>query len=135
MGKTVFAGFVASAAAGLVSLSGCGKKAASAAATAAPDDAAAPADATATAAPAPRPAAPAAETLPGASSVREALAKKDYDTAVGGLLALRGMAGGDRQQEYVNLYAEVVDTLRAESSTDRKAAQALAGLMATTRGR
>jgi predicted small lipoprotein YifL len=134
MGKSFLRGFVAAA---LVfgGLTGCGKKDESVEATPAAD-ASAPADATATAAPAPPPAAPAgAETLPGANAVRDALAKKDYETTVGGLLALRGAATGDRQQEYVNLYAEVMDTLRAESSTDRKAAQALAGLMASSRGR
>jgi hypothetical protein len=115
-------------------LTGCGKKDESADAAAAPAEAA-PADATATAAPAPQPAAAAPETLPGANSVRDALGRKDYDTAVGALLALQGMATGDRQQEYVNLYAEVIDTLRAESGSDRKAAQALASLMAASRAR
>jgi hypothetical protein len=111
----------------LVSLTGCGKKDESA--EAAPPEAA-PADATA-AAPAPKPAGAPAETLPGASAVRDALAKKDYDTAVGGVLALQGMATGERHQEYINLYAEVLDTLRAESSSNRKAAEALASLMAS----
>ena len=130
MGKALLTGIVAT---GLVfgSLTGCGKKDAAADAAATPADATAP-DATATAAPA----APAGgETLPGASAVRDALEKKDYETAVGALLALRGAATGDRQQEYVNLYGEVVDTLRAESSSNPKAGQALAALMASSRGR
>ena len=135
MRKIVFAGFLATGLA-LVSLTGgCGKKDESAEASATPAESTAPADATATAAPAPKPAAAAPETLPGANSVRDALAQKDYDTAVGALLALQGMATGDRQQEYINLYAEVVDTLRAESSSNRKAAQAYATLMAARGGR
>jgi hypothetical protein len=69
-------------------------------------------------------------------SVREALAKKDYETAVGGLLALRGAATGqERYEAYLALYGEVIDTLRVEQSTDRKAAQALAQLNLATRGR
>jgi hypothetical protein len=96
-------------------------------------DAAAPV----TPAPVAAPTAPAGgEVLPGASSVREALAKKDYETAVGGLLALRGAATGqERYEAYLALYGEVIDTLRVEQSTDRKAAQALAQLNLATRGR
>lgn len=112
---------------------GCGKKDSSGA------DASAPAESTTEPVAAPAasvpPATSTAETLPGANAVREAMAKKDYQTAVGGLLALRGAATGDRYTEYMSLYGEVIDTLRAESSTDRKAAEALAGLNAVSRGR
>jgi hypothetical protein len=132
--RIVFKGLLAIGLA-LAGLTGCGKKEAAADPAAATPEAA-PADAAATAAPAPaQPASAGAETLPGANSVRDALAKKDYETAVGGLLALQGIATGDRRQEYINLYAEVVDTLRLESSTDRKAAQAYASLMAARGGR
>ncbi len=118
-------------------LTGCSKKESTEVdAAAAPVEAPADPSATTTAAPAPAPAAPAGgETLPGASSVRDALAKKDYETAVGALLALRGLATGDRAAEYTTLYGEVVDTLRAESSSNPKAAQAYASLVAATRAR
>lgn len=100
-------------------------------ATAAADPAAAaPAEA-----PAPAPAPQGAEKLPGENTVREAMAKKDYETAVGGLLALRGAATGDRHEAYLSLYGEVIDTLRVEASQDRKAATALAQLQMATRGR
>jgi hypothetical protein len=119
----------------LAIFAGCGKKeAADATPAATPTEA--PADATATAAPAPTPAAaPGAETLPGANAVRDSLAKKDYQNAVGGLLALRGIATGDRYTEYLSLYGEVIDALRAEAGSNRKAAEALAALQAVDRGR
>jgi hypothetical protein len=118
----------------LTLFAGCGKKeSANTDAAATPAEAPA-ADASATAAPAPKPAA-GGETLPGANSVRDALAKKDYETAVGALLALRGMATGDRYTEYMALYGEVVDTLRSEAPSNRKAAEAYASLTAATRGR
>lgn len=118
----------------LAIFTGCSKKeAVDATPAAAPAEGSA--DATATAAPAPKPAAAAAEVLPGASAVRDSLAKKDYQNAVGGLLALRGAATGDRYTEYLALYGEVIDTLRTESRSDRKAAEALVTLQAMDRGR
>lgn len=64
------------------------------------------------------------------------MAKKDYETAVGALLALRGaVTGPEKSDAYMAVYGEVIDTLRAEASTDRKAAQALAQLNVATRGR
>jgi hypothetical protein len=113
-------------------LAGCGKKDSAGAETAPAEPAA---DAAAATAAAPKAAAPGAETLPGASAVRDSLAKKDYQNAVGGLLALRGAATGDRYTEYLSLYGEVIDTLRAEASSNRKAAEALASLQAIDRGR
>ena len=95
----------------------------------------APVEEAAEAAPA-APAVPGREVLPGASSVRDSLAKKDYATAVGGLFALRGAATqGEAHTEYLNLYGEVLDTLRAEAATDPKAAEALAKFNLATRGR
>ena len=134
MRKVILTALVAT---GLVLGASCGKKEESTTEAAADASAETPAaDAATTATPAPAPAAPAgAETLPGANRVREALASKDYETAVGGLLALRGAATGERSQEYAALYGEVIDTLRAEMGTDRKAAQAYASLMATRSAR
>lgn len=120
-------------------ITGCGKK--QEAIEAAPEDqptsAAAGATEPAATAPAATAPAPAArETLPGENAVREALGKKDYETAVGGLLALRGAAtGGELYQAYLTLYGEVIDTLRVESSQNRKAAEALAQLQLATRAR
>ena len=114
-------------------LIGCGGSG-DAEADAAAEAAEVPVEETAEAAPA-APAAPGREVLPGASSVRDALAKKDYDTAVGGLMALRGAAQGEAHTEYLTLYGEVLDTLRVESTTDPKAAEALAKFNLATRGR
>jgi hypothetical protein len=126
---------VAATTVALVLFAACAKKqAAQPEATAAPAET--PAEApSGSAASAPKPAAAAAESLPGANSVREALAKKDYDTAVGALLALRGMATGDKMPEYTALYGEVIDTLRSEASSNRKAAEAYGNLLAASRGR
>ena len=134
MWKSSFTGLI-TAGVCLAVVAGCGKKG-TADATPAATPAEATADATATAAPAPTPAAaPGAETLPGASAVRDSLAKKDYQNAVGGLLALRGIATGDRYTEHLSLYGEVIDALRAEAGSNRKAAEALAALQAVDRGR
>jgi hypothetical protein len=114
---------------------GCGKKAEDAAVetpAAADSAAAAPAAPNAPAAEA----APGKEVLPGASSVRAALARKDYETAVGGLLALRGAATqGPMAEEYTALYDEVKFALIEVSQTDPKAATALGTLRVATAGR
>src|SRR5687768_1090290 len=79
---------------------------------------------------------PGAESLPGENAVRAAMASKDYETAVSRLIALKPLAtAGEKQTEYTALYGEVIDTLRAESATDQKAAAALINLNAITRGR
>jgi len=99
---------------------------------AAPDaSAAAPAAApTAAAAPA------GAEVLPGASRVRSAMASQDYENAVGGLLALRGAATRSPQtEEFMVLYDEVKFGLMDASTSNPKAAQALAMLRAATASR
>ncbi|MGZ8938980.1 MAG: hypothetical protein ACXW32_07195, partial [Limisphaerales bacterium] len=97
-------------------------------------------ESTAAAEPAPNapaaPAAPGNEVLPGASSVRAALERKDYETAVGGLLALRGAATqGPMAEEYTALYDEVKFALLEAAPTDPKAAKALAMFRAATAGR
>lgn len=79
--------------------------------------------------------APGSETLPGASDVRQALASGDYPGAVNRVMMLRGTISRDQWEEYRSLYGEVIDTLRAASATDPKAAQALIGLRAAGRGR
>ena len=80
--------------------------------------------------------APGKEVLPGASSVRAAIEKKDYDTAVGGLLALRGAARqGPQAEEYTTLYDEVKLALLDASQSDPKAASALMTLRAAAAGR
>jgi len=82
------------------------------------------------------PAAPGKEVLPGSSSVRAAIAKKDYDTAVGALLALKGAATqGAPAQEYSALYDEVKFALLDASQSDPKAAAALTTLRAAMAGR
>jgi hypothetical protein len=121
----------------VLSITGCAKKSEE---TAAGD--ATPAEGS-TATPAPsgteQPAAAAApgqEVLPGASSVRAAMQKKDYETAVGGLLALKGAAApGPQAQEYGVLYDEVKFALMDASQSDPKAAAALMSLRAGTAGR
>ena len=113
-------------------VAGCGKKEQAAETLAAEESgtAAAPA-AKAGAAPA-----PGKEVLPGASSVRSAIEKKDYETAVGGLLALRGAARQSPQtEEYTTLYDEVKLALIDASQTDPKAASALMTLRAAAAGR
>jgi len=66
------------------------------------------------------------EALPGAAAVRAALKKKDYSTAVSGLMMLRGPAshGGD-WAEYRQLNADVGMALKEAARTDANAAQAL----------
>ena len=115
----------------------CGKKDEEAAVEAAPAEETAAASAATPAANAPAaPAAPGKEVLPGAASVRAALASKDYETAVGGLLALKGAATpGPMAEEYTALYDEVKFALLEASQTDQKAATALAMFRAATAGR
>lgn len=111
-------------------LSSCGKKADEAPAAEAAADPAAPAAAAAAGAPAEK------EVLPGANSVREAFAKKQYETAVGGLLALRGAATvSPLTEEYMKLYDELKFGLMEAAETDPKAAQALAMMRAASAGR
>lgn len=118
-----------------ISSAGCGKKTEETSAEPAPAEegtaaAAAPANAPAASA------APGKEVLPGASSVRSAMERKDYETAVGALLALRGAATpGPQAQEYATLYDEVKFGLMDASQTDQKAATALMTLRAGTAGR
>lgn len=122
----------------VLTVAGCGKKSdesATAGATPAEGSAAAAAP-SGTEQPAAAPAAPGQEVLPGASSIRAAMQKKDYETAVGGLLALKGAAApGPQLQEYVALYDEVKFALMDASQTDQKAAAALMTLRAGTAGR
>jgi hypothetical protein len=76
------------------------------------------------------------EILPGASSVRSALAKKDYETAVGALLVLkRTAAPGPQTEEFSVVYNEVKLALIEASPTDPKAANAMALFRAATAGR
>jgi hypothetical protein len=80
--------------------------------------------------------APASEVLPGASSVRAALEKKDYQTAVGALIALEQLVASQEQRgEYNAVYDEVRETLMQQSATDRKAADALGQLRVMRTGR
>lgn len=121
----------------LVAVAGCGKKTEQTAGEAAPAEdsatAATPSAKAPTAPPAPQ---PGKEVLPGASSVRAAIQKKDYETAVGGLLALRGAATQSPQaEEYTALYDEVKFALIDASQSEPKAASALATLRAATAGR
>src|SRR5688572_29903983 len=114
-------------------VAGCGKKAEQTAA-----DSAAAEDPATAAAPSAKAAAPAPgkEVLPGTSSVRAAMEKKDYDAAVGGLLALRGAATRSPQaEEYSTLYDEVKFALIDASQTDPKAASALMTLRGAAAGR
>ena len=117
-------------------MAGCGKKEAEdpAAAAATTEETAASATPTASAPAAPAPTGQ--EVLPGASSVRAAVARKDYDAAVGGLLALKGAAQRSLQsEEYATLYDEVKFALLDASATDQKAATALMTLRAASAGR
>src|SRR6266545_1962827 len=68
------------------------------------------------------------DKLPGAAVIRAHLKNKDYDQAVGGLMALRGIAEGNSETwiQYRQLCGEVGSTLKAAAKTDRNAAQALA---------
>ena len=113
-------------------VAGCGKKEQAA-------DTLAAEEAGTAAAPGAKPAAapaPGKEVLPGASSVRASIEKKDYETAVGGLLALRGAARQSPQtEEYTTLYDEVKFALIDASQTDPKAASALMTLRAAAAGR
>ena len=113
----------------------CSKKTEDAAGASDTTEAATDSSASASTAATPAAAPAGAERLPGENTVRESLAKKDYDTAVGGLLALRGAATGDRYTAYMELYGEVLGALRENSATDRKAAEALVTLQAASRGR
>lgn len=120
-------------------LAGCGSKTEEEPAAAAEAEAPA-AETTAETAPAAPAAAPAAspgnEVLPGASSVRNAVAQKDYDNAVGALLALRGAAVTPAQtEEYMTLYNEVKFALMDASTTDAKAARALMMMRVSSAGR
>lgn len=120
----------------VMAMAGCGKKAEE---TTVEEAAPVEETATAEAAPADAPTAPSApvnEVLPGASSVRAAIERKDYETAVGALLALRGAATQPPQSgEYIALYDEVKFALIDASQTDRNAAAALMSLRAATAGR
>ena len=120
-------------------VAGCGKKDEETAVEPAPAEGAAGAEAPAPEAPvakAPTAPAPGNEVLPGASSVRASLERKDYEAAVGGLLALRGAATpGPQAAEYTTLYDEVKFALIDASQTDRKAAAALMTLRTATAGR
>jgi len=122
----------------VITITGCGKKSEDAAAEGAPaeDPAAAAAPAGNAPAASEAAAAPGKEVLPGASSVRASMQKKDYEAAVGGLLALKGTATqGAPAQEYTALYDEVKFALIDASTTDQKAAAALMTLRAATAGR
>ena len=106
-------------------LSGCSKK----------EGSAAPSAETGTASKAPT-TPKGGEVLPGASDIREALAKKDYDRAVGGVIALQNLLSTEAQRsEYNSLFQEIRDTLIEKSPTDRKAAEAMAQLRAIRMGR
>jgi hypothetical protein len=116
-------------------VAGCQKKSEQTSGEAAPAESSAAAP---EASPKTQPAAPAPgkEVLPGSASVRAALQKKDYDTAVGGLLALRGAATRSPQtEEYSALYDEVKFTLMDAAQGDSKAAAALMTLRAAGAGR
>ena len=117
-------------------VAGCGKKAAEdPTAAAATTEESAPSAAPAAGAPA-APTPTGQEVLPGSSSVRAAIARKDYDAAVGGLLALKGAAQRSPQsEEYATLYDEVKFALLDASATDQKAATALMTLRAASAGR
>lgn len=107
-------------------ITGCGKKAEK-------EPAASVGEAPAAAA---KPVAPGKEVLPGASSVRAAMAKKDYETAVGALLALKGAAvAGPQTEEYMALYDEVKGGLIDVSLTEPKANAALMILRSASAGR
>jgi hypothetical protein len=121
-------------------VAGCGKKNEETVVEGAPVEGAATAEVPPTQAPAATApaasAAPGNEVLPGASTVRASLERKDYEGAVGGLLALRGAATpGPQAAEYTTLYDEVKFALIDASLTDRKAAAALMTLRTATAGR
>jgi hypothetical protein len=66
------------------------------------------------------------DALPGASDVRNALAKKDYTGAVERLQLLKGIASNDQLwSAYRELSGEVGITLAEAAKTDAKAQQAL----------
>jgi hypothetical protein len=132
--------FILATACAAISLStGCGKKEEAADTTA--ESAAGNADASATEATAAAPEAPAAPPaaaaggLPGESGVRQALASKDYQGAVGQLAAMRGAVKRDQWEQYVSLSYEVRNALTDASATDPKAAEALVTFSAMNRGR
>ena len=79
---------------------------------------------------------PGADILPGAGDVRKALAAKDYDQAVGSLMAIQGaVVTAEQRTEWGNLFQEVREALQDASPTNPKAAQALATLRAVRSGR
>ncbi len=70
--------------------------------------------------------APEQDVLPGASDVRNALAKKDYTGAVERIQILKGIANNDQLwSAYRELSGEVGITLAEAAKTDAKAQQAL----------
>ena len=115
----------------------CGKKSTDTepAAGAEPAAGTAPAAATPTAA---QPTAPAAEKgieLEGERDVRQALAKKDYATAVTQVVAMRRQVPPELTEKYIAFTYEVRNTLQDASATDLKATEALHLLGALQRGR
>ena len=79
---------------------------------------------------------PAPEVLPGAADVRAAMANNEFERAVSGFLALKGLATGeDRWMEYRMLYGDVNAGLINAAQTNAQAAQALGTLRAFTSGR
>jgi hypothetical protein len=81
------------------------------------------------------PPAPVAGDLPGATDVRQALARKDYQGAVARVVALKPMVQREQWEKYVELQYEVRNALGEASETDRNAAEALLTLNALNRGR
>ena len=123
-----------------LAVSGCGKKDEEIAVEAAPVEGSVNAEIPAAETPAAKAptaaAAPGNEVLPGAATVRASIERKDYEAAVGGLLALRGaVRPGPLAAEYTTLYDEVKFALIDASQTDRKAAEALMALRTATKQR
>ena len=73
--------------------------------------------------------------LEGEREVRQALARKDYTTAVTRLVAMRPQIPAELTEKYIAFQYEVRNTLQDASATDPKAAEAVILLGALQRGR
>jgi hypothetical protein len=116
----------------LVLLCACGSKDAPAESTApatettAGNEPGAPTAAPTAATPAASAAEPAAADVPpGAREVRAAMAKKDYEAAVGRLISMRATLKNEHIGEFGVLQGQTREELMVAAETDRKAAEAL----------
>ena len=113
----------------ILALAGCSKKAAEPSAESA-------AAATGEAVAAKPLAKPGRESIPGENSVREALAQKQYSSAVERFTALKAaVATPEQNDSYMSLYGEMRSELEDAARTDPKAAEALGLFRALRNGR